>query len=112
VCFIETESTRNTLLPLYVVCNNETESTRNTLLPLYVVCYIDTESSRNTLLAAQQLRELQHENYRVGVLLMKQQHISKWRLSCHRVLQQKMVNSHQLSSKISFISRFYVSCLI
>jgi hypothetical protein len=50
---------------------------------------LDREESQRGLAAAQQLRDLQHDNYCLSVLLLKQQALNKWRHSYHQVFHKK-----------------------
>jgi len=60
------------------------------IISIAISC-LDSEETQRTMATAQKIRDLQHENHLLSVLVLKQQTITKWRLGYHRVSHGKEV---------------------
>lgn len=65
------------------------------LYNLYVT-YLDSEETQRGLATSQKMRDLQHENHLLNVLLLKQHTLNKWKLGYHRVTHGKEVENAAL----------------
>jgi len=69
----------------------------------FCVTHSDSEETQRSLATAQKIRDLQHENHLLNVLLLKQHTLSKWRLGYHRVNHGK-----EVCNTASFSAPFHI----